>query len=233
MDDVIVVGAGPAGAATAILFAEQGLETMIVDRGRLPRPKICGEYLSPEAGRLLDRPQGVDQRPRAVRGRRHRVLSPGARRRQLGSFARREHDGAVGTSAQPALLRSERDVATRPVSAAAVLPTGCRSRSRAPATAGSLSRRLSLRRLAVLRHARRAPGQPDGAGPGRVPLRRLRAYRGDRSRGHRSWPPIRGPLTGDAGARRRCPDPRRGAPQGPRPPSAGGRASFTVSARPK
>src|SRR5262245_32550502 len=53
--DVIVVGAGPAGAATAILLAERGLEVLVLDRARLPRPKICGEYLSPEAARVLDR----------------------------------------------------------------------------------------------------------------------------------------------------------------------------------
>ena len=53
--DVIVVGAGPAGAATAILLAEQGLGVIVLDRARFPRPKICGEYLSPEAGRILDR----------------------------------------------------------------------------------------------------------------------------------------------------------------------------------
>jgi flavin-dependent dehydrogenase len=53
--DVIVVGAGPAGAATAIFLAEQGLAVRLVDRARFPRSKICGEYLSPEAPRLLDR----------------------------------------------------------------------------------------------------------------------------------------------------------------------------------
>jgi flavin-dependent dehydrogenase len=53
--DVLVVGAGPAGAATAIFLAERGLEVLVLDRSRLPRPKICGEYLSPEALRLLDR----------------------------------------------------------------------------------------------------------------------------------------------------------------------------------
>jgi flavin-dependent dehydrogenase len=53
--DVIVVGAGPAGAATAILLAEHGLHTLVLDRGASSRPKICGEYLSPEAGRVLDR----------------------------------------------------------------------------------------------------------------------------------------------------------------------------------
>lgn len=53
--DVVVVGAGPAGAATAILLAEHGLAVTLLDRARFPRPKICGEYLSPEAPRVLDR----------------------------------------------------------------------------------------------------------------------------------------------------------------------------------
>jgi geranylgeranyl reductase family protein len=53
--DVVVVGAGPAGAATAILLAEHGLDVVVLDRATLPRPKICGEYLSPEAARVLDR----------------------------------------------------------------------------------------------------------------------------------------------------------------------------------
>ena len=53
--DVVVVGAGPAGAATGILLAEHGLDVVVLERATLPRPKICGEYLSPEAVRLLDR----------------------------------------------------------------------------------------------------------------------------------------------------------------------------------
>ena len=53
--DAIVVGAGPAGAATAILLAEAGRSVVVLDRAERPRPKICGEYLSPEAARVLDR----------------------------------------------------------------------------------------------------------------------------------------------------------------------------------
>jgi len=53
--DAVVVGAGPAGAATAILLAERGLAVTLLDKAAFPRPKICGEYLSPEAARVLDR----------------------------------------------------------------------------------------------------------------------------------------------------------------------------------
>ncbi len=53
--DVVVAGAGPAGAATAILLAERGWSVTLLDKAAFPRPKICGEYLSPEAARVLDR----------------------------------------------------------------------------------------------------------------------------------------------------------------------------------
>lgn len=53
--DAVVVGAGPAGSATAILLAERGWSVMLLDKAGFPRPKICGEYLSPEAARILDR----------------------------------------------------------------------------------------------------------------------------------------------------------------------------------
>lgn len=53
--DAVVVGAGPAGAATAILLAREGLSVALLDRARFPRDKICGEYLSPEGSRILDR----------------------------------------------------------------------------------------------------------------------------------------------------------------------------------
>jgi menaquinone-9 beta-reductase len=53
--DVVVVGAGPAGAASAILLAEHGLAVTVLERGPRARPKVCGEYLSPEGSRVLDR----------------------------------------------------------------------------------------------------------------------------------------------------------------------------------
>jgi flavin-dependent dehydrogenase len=52
--DVLVVGGGPAGAATAAWAARAGLDVLLVERAVFPRPKACAEYLSPEAARDLE-----------------------------------------------------------------------------------------------------------------------------------------------------------------------------------
>ena len=49
----IVVGGGPAGAATAWALASQGLDVVVVDKARFPRDKPCAEYLSPQGSRIL------------------------------------------------------------------------------------------------------------------------------------------------------------------------------------
>ncbi len=53
--DVLVIGAGPAGAASAALLARAGHDVLVADRAAFPRDKPCSEYLSPEAVRVLDR----------------------------------------------------------------------------------------------------------------------------------------------------------------------------------
>jgi len=51
--EVVVVGGGPAGAATAWALAREGADVLVIDRARFPRDKICAEYLSPQASRIL------------------------------------------------------------------------------------------------------------------------------------------------------------------------------------
>lgn len=52
--DVVVVGAGPAGAAAAITLAKAGIETVVIDRATFPRDKICGDGLTAGALRHLE-----------------------------------------------------------------------------------------------------------------------------------------------------------------------------------
>jgi menaquinone-9 beta-reductase len=53
--DVLIAGGGPAGLATAIALAERGFETAVVDPGRPPVDKACGEGLMPDGLDALDR----------------------------------------------------------------------------------------------------------------------------------------------------------------------------------
>ncbi|MDQ3927613.1 MAG: FAD-dependent monooxygenase, partial [Chloroflexota bacterium] len=53
--DAVVVGAGPAGSATATLLARRGFSVLLLDRAAFPRDKACGEYTSPETEQVLKR----------------------------------------------------------------------------------------------------------------------------------------------------------------------------------
>ena len=53
MNDVIVVGAGPAGSLAALILARAGVRVRVFDRARFPRTKLCGDTLNPGALGLL------------------------------------------------------------------------------------------------------------------------------------------------------------------------------------
>src|SRR5947208_14263488 len=46
MFDLIIIGGGPAGSAAAITAARGGARVLLLERGRFPRHKECGEFVS-------------------------------------------------------------------------------------------------------------------------------------------------------------------------------------------
>lgn len=105
--DLIVVGAGPAGCAAAITAAESGGPVLLLERGRFPRHKVCGEFVSAESLGLLESLLDPEYRsmiagaPRISGGR---IFSDGAEipaeiNPAAASIARRDLDSALWNSA--------------------------------------------------------------------------------------------------------------------------------------
>ena len=63
--DVIVVGAGPGGAAAATFLAREGVDVIVLERATFPRDKVCGDGLTPRAVEMLRR-LGVEERLREM-----------------------------------------------------------------------------------------------------------------------------------------------------------------------
>lgn len=59
--DVLVVGAGPAGSAAAMLLARGGFDVVMIDQHAFPRDKVCGDGLIPDAHRALRRLGVLDE----------------------------------------------------------------------------------------------------------------------------------------------------------------------------
>ena len=53
--DVVVVGAGPAGAAAALAARRTGADVVLLDRAAFPRDKPCGDGIAPHALEVLAR----------------------------------------------------------------------------------------------------------------------------------------------------------------------------------
>ncbi len=108
--EVVIVGAGPAGAACAILLARLGHRVTLTDRATFPRPKPCSEYLNPATVGLLDQ-CGVLDTLRA--GGAQPLLGSRVFARGRGSLTGRFQDapGSTGPLAGLAVTRTVLDAA--------------------------------------------------------------------------------------------------------------------------
>jgi menaquinone-9 beta-reductase len=78
--DVLVVGAGPAGCATATYLAQSGLDVLLLEKATFPREKVCGDGLTPRGVRaLLGMGVTVDEKDGWVRNKGLRIIGGGLR----------------------------------------------------------------------------------------------------------------------------------------------------------
>lgn len=80
--DVIITGAGPAGAACALSLKHSGLRVLLLDKASFPRDKICGDALSVDVLNQLpllseNLPQEFAQLPLRTASAGVRIFSPG------------------------------------------------------------------------------------------------------------------------------------------------------------
>jgi flavin-dependent dehydrogenase len=73
MDDVLIVGAGPAGSTAALILARAGVRVRLLDRATFPRDKLCGDTVNPgtlAALRRLGVSEGIEARGLRIDGMR-------------------------------------------------------------------------------------------------------------------------------------------------------------------
>lgn len=58
MQDIIIVGAGPAGTSAATFLAKKGYDVLLLDKEGFPRGKVCGDAIGPASLKYL-REMGV------------------------------------------------------------------------------------------------------------------------------------------------------------------------------
>jgi flavin-dependent dehydrogenase len=68
MYDLIIIGAGLSGLSTALRCKSEDVSVLVLEKGDLPRHKVCGEYLSAEVLPLLESwGMNLSERPRVTR----------------------------------------------------------------------------------------------------------------------------------------------------------------------
>src|SRR6266550_4343844 len=68
--DVAIVGGGPAGSTCAAFCAGAGLRTLILEREKFPREKVCGDCINPACWPVLEKLELAEQ----IRNSPHGVL---------------------------------------------------------------------------------------------------------------------------------------------------------------
>src|ERR1043165_8664547 len=53
--DALIIGGGPAGTSAAITLATRGARVLVLEEKRMPRAKLCGEFITPESFPTLER----------------------------------------------------------------------------------------------------------------------------------------------------------------------------------
>jgi menaquinone-9 beta-reductase len=67
--DAIIIGGGPAGSSAAISLSLRGARVLVLEEKRMPRGKLCGEFITPECFPTLER-----------LGVMHRMIAAGAKK---------------------------------------------------------------------------------------------------------------------------------------------------------
>ena len=109
MFDVVICGAGPAGAVAATVLARAGARVLVLDRARFPREKLCGDTLNPGALAVLIR-LGLDGAAAGSLELDGMIVTGGSGVRVEGRYdglhgralARRELDAALASAAAAA-----------------------------------------------------------------------------------------------------------------------------------
>jgi geranylgeranyl reductase family protein len=66
--DVAIVGGGPAGSTCAAFCAAAGLRTLVLEREKFPREKVCGDCINPACWPILERLDVAEEIRNSPRG---------------------------------------------------------------------------------------------------------------------------------------------------------------------